>query len=444
MLELEDTILGHYRIQRRLCRGGMSEVYLAHDENMHRDVAIKLVNSFYSDHTERLAREAKTVTMLTHDHILPTYEYSQDGSWHYLVMPYMEQGNLRQRLLNGPLSFEETGNILEQLASALQFAHNQGILHRDIKPSNILLDSEQRVYLADFGLAKKVDEENDITLANCLIGTPEYMAPELAESEATTSSDIYALGVLLYQMVTGRVPFRGGTPLSIYWKHISELPTPPTQFNPAIPPSVEQVILRALEKDPHRRFQTAEALALAYKQALLAASQHETIDIPLPVTIEIRKLADSAEVRHLKQPQIVPQFIAPFVGSYAPHKIQMTIAGLMVIVFLLITPLSLGLLSARDTNVQEPLLLGASAAFGGLISGASAEFGNLEGTPQIPPTPASHTSPTIIQSSNPHATHQQQPPNPHGPSVPTHGHGHDHGHKHGHDHGDNPSLPVMT
>src|SRR5437763_10695724 len=157
-------------------------------------------------------------------------------------MPHIQRGTLRERLAKGPLTQEEVGSILEQIASALQFAHDHGILHRDIKPSNILLKDERHIYLADFGLAKGIKENTTITQSGGLIGTPEYMAPELAEEPATTSSDIYAVGILLYQMLTGRLPFKGSTLLSIYWKHIKEQPVPPSLLNPAISYPVEQVI----------------------------------------------------------------------------------------------------------------------------------------------------------------------------------------------------------
>ena len=210
MLEMQELISGRYRLQQRLCHGGMSDVYLAYDELMHRDVAIKLVSSDNTENIHRLHREIQAMSILLHDHILPTLDYGTHGSYHYLVMPYMRRGNLRERIAQGSLTQEEAGNILAQIASALQLAHDHRILHRDIKPSNILLDNsdERHVYLADFGLAKVIGEGSDITQTGCLIGTPEYMAPELANSPESVSSDIYALGVLLYQMLAGRPPFR--------------------------------------------------------------------------------------------------------------------------------------------------------------------------------------------------------------------------------------------
>src|SRR5437762_5784152 len=231
---------------------------------------------------ERFQREAEAIGRLDHAHILPAYDYGEQEPWHFMVMPFIEHGTLRDRLLEGPLSLEETAILFEQVASALQFAHDQGIIHRDIKPSNILLRNDQYAYLADFGLAKSVESGSTITQTGNLLGTPEYMAPELAEGPATTSSDLYALGIVLYQMVAGEVPFSGETPVAVYWKQIRDEPTPPSQINPAIPPAVEHVILRALEKQPSRRYQTADELVQAYLTALTFPERVEVEEEEIP------------------------------------------------------------------------------------------------------------------------------------------------------------------
>ncbi|HKV03244.1 MAG TPA: serine/threonine-protein kinase, partial [Ktedonobacteraceae bacterium] len=203
---LEERTLGRYQLERLLGRGGMAEVYLAHDERLSREVALKVISNL--SHTELLARfqrEVETMGTLTHEHILPVFEYGEQGPWRYLVMPYIQQGTLSERLkTRGSLSQEAAGILLAQIASALQYAHDRGILHRDIKPSNILLRADDYAYVADFGIAKAVDEASGLTQTGSVIGTPEYMAPELLEQPASPSSDIYALGILLYQMLTGR------------------------------------------------------------------------------------------------------------------------------------------------------------------------------------------------------------------------------------------------
>jgi eukaryotic-like serine/threonine-protein kinase len=269
---LEGTSLGRYHLQRRLGRGGMSEVYLAYDELMHRDIAIKVVSSSHVEYIERFQREAMAIANLHHNHILPAFDYGEQEPWHYLVMPYIEHETLSERLeKRGHLSLEEAGEMLQQIASGLEYAHEHGILHRDIKPSNILLRDDHHAYLADFGIAKAINETGRVTQTGVLLGTPEYMAPELADGPASRSSDLYALGMLLYQMVTGELPFTGNTGLAVYMKQVHERPIPPSRFNPTIPQDVEQVILRALDKDPRRRYQTPHALAHAYLQAVSAA-----------------------------------------------------------------------------------------------------------------------------------------------------------------------------
>jgi serine/threonine protein kinase len=374
MLELEETRLNHYTIQSRLAHGGMSDIYLAHDEQG-QTVAIKVVHRSQDDFFMRFQREVKALRDLTHDHILPVLDCGEDGSWHYCVMPYIRTGTLRDRIRKETLSMEEAGIILNQVASALQYAHDTGILHRDLKPSNILLTDDNHAYLADFGLAKGIEENSEVTQTGCLIGTPEYMAPELAELPATTSSDIYALGVLLYQMLTGQVPFRGSTPLSIYWKHIQERPTPPSRLNPAISYGVEQVILCALEKDPTRRFQSAQAMAEAYTRALQASSQTQAAS---------SLLVPFAPDRDTLPPPV--QRVIPITAVHTKRGIHPAFIALAAVFFLLILPLTLGFttvyLKGNGTHVSAAL-------------GASAQFTKLNGlTPEVSPQARSTTTPT--------------------------------------------------
>lgn len=351
MSELEGTMLGHYYLQRRLKRGGMSEVYLATDERSQQDVAVKLVDSSSVEYSERFQREVKTISALAHSHILPALDYGQHGSWHYLVMPYIKQGTLRDRLANGPLSLPEASIILEQVANALQFAHDRGIIHRDIKPSNILLQSERYIYLADFGLAKTIgaEDHNDITQSGCIMGTPEYMAPELVDQPASVSSDIYALGVLLYEMLTGRVPFKGATPIATCWKHLGEQPVRPSMLNPGISHPVEEMILCALEKEPRRRFKSVRAFVQAYKSSLQATEQPETIVAPA----QLLKTNSSMPVQ--------PAILRRTYRIAGPPKM---VVALTVLVLLFTFSLSLGFLTAsNDSRLQTSTTLGAIVPF---------------------------------------------------------------------------------
>ncbi len=269
MSGLEGITFNHYHIQRLLKRGGMSEVYLAQDEQRKCEVAIKMVHSSQIDDIKRFQREVNLVSALAHDHILPIFDSGLYDQWQYMVMPYIESGTLHERLAQQPLTQAEAGVMLEQITNALQYAHDHGIIHRDIKPTNVLQRDEQYVYLTDFGVAKAIEEETSLTQTGFLIGTPKYMAPELVSEPASTLSDIYSLGILLYQMLTGQTPFEGSTPFEILQKHVQAQPTPPSVLNPAISPPVEHVILQALEKDPHRRFQNPQDMAQAYKNALM-------------------------------------------------------------------------------------------------------------------------------------------------------------------------------
>ena len=270
MSGLEGITLDHYHIQRRLGQGVMADVYLAHDSTTDQDVAIKVLTGGQATYLERFRREAEAIDKLQHEHILPAFDYGDDEPWHYLVMPYMAYGTLRELLEEGPLPLSTTADLFDQIAGALQFAHDHGILHRDIKPSNILLKDNTYIYLGDFGLAKAVEGTNELTQTGVLLGTPEYMAPDLANGPATTSSDIYALGILLYQMVAGCVPFSADTPVAVYWKQLREQPSPPSKFNPNLSYAIDRVILRALNKDPARRYQSAQELADAFRAALTA------------------------------------------------------------------------------------------------------------------------------------------------------------------------------
>ncbi|HZO72067.1 MAG TPA: serine/threonine-protein kinase [Ktedonobacteraceae bacterium] len=279
MFALEGATFSHYRIQHLLTRGGMAEVYLAQDTDTDQQVAIKMVHRSSGDYYERCRREVAAVALLKHNHILPALDCGEYESWYYLVTPYIEGGTLQNCLAQGPMTLEEAGKILEQLVAALQFSHDHGILHRDIKASNVFLRAKDYIYLADFGLVKNIENDYSITQSGYLIGTPEYMAPELVDLPATISSDIYALGILLYQMLTGRVPFTGGTPVAVCLKHIREQPVPPSHLNPLIPPAIEAVVLRALEKDPGKRFQSAQDLLRAYQEALISEMSDMTVRV---------------------------------------------------------------------------------------------------------------------------------------------------------------------
>ncbi len=266
---IEGSTLGRYELRRRIARGGMAEVYLGYDRRVRRRVAVKVLYGSDEPFVRRFEREAEAVGTLSHDHILPLYDFGEQRPWYYLVMPYVEGGTLRDYLLRrASLTLEEAGSFLEQIAEALQYAHDHGVVHRDVKPSNILLRPDGHAYLGDFGLAKAKMGADAVTHSGTMVGTPEYMAPEQSNGIHDYRSDIYSLGIILYQMLTGRVPFTADSPVAISLKHIQAHPTPPGELNKAIPQAVEDVILKALAKNPDERYQQAETLANAYWQAV--------------------------------------------------------------------------------------------------------------------------------------------------------------------------------
>ncbi len=290
---IEGSTLGRYELRRRVALGGMSEVYLGYDRRVRRKVAVKVLYGSSEPFVRRFEREALAVGTLSHDNILALYDFGEQRPWYYLVMPYVEGGTLRDYLLRRErLTLEEAGSFLNQIASALQYAHDHGVVHRDVKPSNILLRLDGHAYLVDFGLAKAKMEAESLTHAGAMVGTPEYMAPEQSNGLHDYRSDIYSLGVVLYQMLTGRVPFTAESPVAISLKHIQTQPPPPRQLNADIPQAIEDVILKALEKDPNERYQEARILSAAYKKALQQEHANKLFDDELSDT-DVEEHADT-------------------------------------------------------------------------------------------------------------------------------------------------------
>ena len=274
MNDLTGQSLGQYRIVEPIGRGGMASVYKAYQPSLDRYVAVKVLPPYYAHEpgfAMRFTREAKAVAKLDHPHILPIYDFGQEGDVSYIVMKYVAAGTLKE-MLDRPIPLAQAVEIVRQIAAALDHAHEQGVIHRDVKPSNVLMDRGQWALLMDFGLAKMVAGSVQLTASGVGVGTPAYMAPEQGQGVAVDRrSDVYSLGIVLYEMLTGRVPFDAETPLAVVLKHITDpLPLPRT-VNPAIPESVERVILKALSKAPDGRYATTREMADALQRALVEA-----------------------------------------------------------------------------------------------------------------------------------------------------------------------------
>jgi len=275
--------IGQYRILEQIGQGGMATVYKAYQPSLDRVVAIKVLPKTYAQDPEFLARfrrEAKAVAQLEHPYILPVHDYGEEGDVTYFVMRYVEGGSLADHLRRGPVDMVTALRITAQVAEALDYAHQRGIVHRDVKPSNILLTADGRPQLMDFGIAYVVSGPR-LTRTGVGIGTPEYMSPEQGQGRPVDArSDIYSLGVVLYEMLTGRVPYQAETPFAVIHGHIYEPLPPPRRINPRIPPEVEHIVLKALAKRPEDRFQTAGEMAAALHQALRHLQQPGAVSRP--------------------------------------------------------------------------------------------------------------------------------------------------------------------
>lgn len=275
----EDYVLGQYHLLERIGRGGMAEVYHARELTASdREVAIKVIQGELSPNphlSQRFLREARTLSRLSHPHILSPIDWGEEDGTFYLVMPWVRDGTLSQFLKarGGALSIQEALPLFGQLCQAVQYAHDSGIIHRDIKPQNVLVERGAHILLADFGIALDFNDTR-LTLTGGIPGSAAYMAPEQARGQATARSDVYSLGIVLYQMLTGVVPFSGASPLEVLLKQCQSPVPDPRQFQPYLPVEAVQVLYTALEKDPGRRYESALAFWYAVQQlaALPAAA----------------------------------------------------------------------------------------------------------------------------------------------------------------------------
>src|SRR6186997_2715490 len=260
---LIDTVFdGRYQIVRRLGAGGMANVYLAEDAELGRRVAIKILNERYANDDlfiERFRREAKSAAALSHPNIVSVYDRGEAEGTYYIAMEVIEGRSLKELIMTrGPLPIPQALAYTHEMLEALRFAHRHGIIHRDIKPHNILIG--ERLKVTDFGIARA--GASQMTEAGSIMGTAQYLSPEQARgAPVTASSDLYSVGIVLYEMLTGKVPFTGDSAIEIAMKHLNEAPKPPSKIRPEIPEELDQVVLRALSKNPEDRYQTAEEFA---------------------------------------------------------------------------------------------------------------------------------------------------------------------------------------
>lgn len=298
--------LGDYSITGVLASGGMAKIYIGHDEKLERDAAIKVLTRAMLDAdptlSERFTREAKAVAKLDHENIVPIYQYGEEHEVYFLAMKLISGRDLADEIndlqrMGQTMSLPRMFYLLKQVAYALDYAHSHGIIHRDVKPSNVLIDKNDRAYLTDFGLVLRQDV--DMTRGTAF-GTPRYISPEqaLASERAVPQSDTYSLAVIVYEILTGTIMFKGDTAMQVALSHISEPPPLPTAINASIPKSVERELLKALEKEPEKRHPKSsdfiKALEMAYGAQLNKASVSPTL-VDRPTTFPVKANDDTTE-----------------------------------------------------------------------------------------------------------------------------------------------------
>ncbi len=308
-MKLENKQLGAYKLISLIGKGGMAQVWLANQITLNREVAIKIIpesndNNDESHLMERFDREARSIARLEHPAILPVIDYGNAEGYLYLVMPYLRGGSLQDRIKREPLVRAQAFEIFEQVLNGLAFAHRHGILHRDLKPANILLYPDGRAVIADFGVAKALNDDMSLTQTGLTVGSPEYMAPEQFMGRADFTSDLYSMGVILYRLLTGRALYTGTTTWEIGLRHMNDPLPLPSQF---IPPQLEGFLAKALNKRSELRFATADEMAAALHQAVSQLSPADLQVRPMRpnVTSMNPPMQNSAAASHSYEPTVI-------------------------------------------------------------------------------------------------------------------------------------------
>lgn len=429
--------LAGYELRHRLGSGGMGVVYLAYQAKLKREVAVKIMLSGLLEHPiylERFTREAETIAALEHPHIVPLYDYGNEGEITYVVMRLLSGGTLSERLLaraqaEEPLpSLYEVAQLLRQIGSAVDYAHQRGVIHRDIKTSNIMFDTHGTPFLVDFGIAKLLETSTALTGLGTALGTPAYMAPEQWMGQPVTGAvDQYALAVVIYLLATGTLPFPADTPHAMMQKHLNEMPPSAHVVREALPPAVSPVLERALHKEPAARFATIRAFIDSFEAAVAGVGEgHDTTFFtfllperkppPPHQRVDYQQLDPTASLERVPAQTIfstvshspLPTMTAPVyailqsaektpVATYGtePQKRKrkrkgLRVAGLLVLV-MMITGVGVAMVALQDNNLRRGQLVSGKTPSSEV---ASTPMATETDAPPLTPTPTTMLSPT--------------------------------------------------
>lgn len=363
MEDLTGRQLGPYQIVASLGEGGMAAVYKAYHPAMERYVALKILPRHFASDPQfitRFKQEARVVAQLQHSHILPVFDFGEADGYTYLVMPFIKSGTLADLLKGEPLPLEQIRQIVTQVGGALNYAHERGLVHRDVKPSNVLFDESGHFLLTDFGLAKILANNETLTESGAVLGTPAYMSPEQGLGLASDRrSDIYSLGVILYELVTGRPPYKAETPMAVMIKQISDPLPPPTKFNPDLPEALEAVILKALAKNPEDRYPTAGAMVNAFDDAV-AEIEKSSLGNFIPAkregtgSVEVVQPAQSQE--RTEGAALPPRRLGREIPARAVIGVASLIAVISIAYYFFRTTSILGQPSSPDTGTNSTMV----------------------------------------------------------------------------------------
>jgi tRNA A-37 threonylcarbamoyl transferase component Bud32 len=410
---INGVLAGRYRIERQLGEGGMSRVYEATDLRLDRVVAIKTLRDQFANDTEfaeRFAREARTAASLTHPGIISIFDVGQDGETSFIVMELVEGRPLREYIdSDAPFQLRDVVTVLDQMCDALDYAHSRGVVHRDLKPENILVTPQGRVKIGDFGIARSVSAAT-LTAAGTVLGSAYYVAPEQAQGRpATPASDVYAAGVIAFEMLTARRPFSGDSALAVAMQHVEAEPPVPSRVNHSLPRAMDAAVLKALAKDPAQRYRTAMELADAVAAAATPAPAAAT-PAPLdPVAATVAMPAVHGGAAAVAVPMTAGAAVMrPAPGRRGRGALTGLVVGVLGLFFVLLAFMAgaqvmrnlpslpnIGLPSAPakpGAPNRGPTVSGAAPA---VASGNPSAQAAGTGTPTVTPTPTVTETPTI-------------------------------------------------